>query len=130
MFQLINYKCPNCSASVDRRLTQYTCEYCGTSFLTTRTSRRNQVDAVSPVESSNGLRDELYLDALEIFIQFGRASTSVLQRRLSIGYGRADSILKQMEVDGLIEPRVGSMPPRLLPLAYQVHEKYKLPHGS
>jgi S-DNA-T family DNA segregation ATPase FtsK/SpoIIIE len=40
----------------------------------------------------------------------GRASTSVLQRRLRIGYGRAASILDMMEHEGFIEPPNGMRP--------------------
>jgi S-DNA-T family DNA segregation ATPase FtsK/SpoIIIE len=54
--------------------------------------------------------DELYEDALKIVIQMGRASTSVLQRRLRIGYGRAASIIDMMEREGYVEPADGPRP--------------------
>jgi len=57
-----------------------------------------------------GDRDEHYADALRIVVQMGRASTSVLQRRLHIGYGRAAAILDCMEAEGLIGPSEGSKP--------------------
>lgn len=57
-----------------------------------------------------GLRDELYEEALKIVVQMGRASTSVLQRRLRIGYGRAASIIDMMERDGFVEPANGTRP--------------------
>src|SRR5439155_20841852 len=41
------------------------------------------------LEDSGGERDELFEDALRICVEMKRASTSVLQRRLRIGYGRA-----------------------------------------
>src|ERR1051326_7288317 len=47
--------------------------------------------------------DELFEEARRIVIEIGKASTSVLQRRLRIGYGRAASLLDAMERDGLIE---------------------------
>src|SRR5205085_3858219 len=50
----------------------------------------------------NGERDELFEDALRICVDMKRASTSVLQRRLRIGYGRAAALLDQMEREGLI----------------------------
>jgi S-DNA-T family DNA segregation ATPase FtsK/SpoIIIE len=57
-----------------------------------------------------GVRDELYEEALKIVVQMGRASTSVLQRRLRIGYGRAASIIDMMERDGFVEPANGMRP--------------------
>jgi S-DNA-T family DNA segregation ATPase FtsK/SpoIIIE len=62
------------------------------------------------VQSGSGQRDPLYEEALRIVIRMGRASTSVLQRRLRIGYGRAASILDMMEQEGFIEPPNGTRP--------------------
>jgi S-DNA-T family DNA segregation ATPase FtsK/SpoIIIE len=61
-------------------------------------------------ESGLAQRDELFDEALRIVIRMGRASTSVLQRRLRIGYGRAASILDMMEHEGFIEPPNGMRP--------------------
>lgn len=61
-------------------------------------------------EGASGARDELYHEALKIVVQMGRASTSVLQRRLRIGYGRAASIIDAMERDGFVEPANGMKP--------------------
>jgi S-DNA-T family DNA segregation ATPase FtsK/SpoIIIE len=58
--------------------------------------------------------DELYDDARRIVVEMGKASTSVLQRRLRIGYGRAASLLDAMERDGLIGPPDGTKPRELL----------------
>jgi DNA segregation ATPase FtsK/SpoIIIE, S-DNA-T family len=58
--------------------------------------------------------DELYEEARRIVIEMGKASTSVLQRRLRIGYGRAASLLDAMERDGLIGPPDGTKPRELL----------------
>jgi S-DNA-T family DNA segregation ATPase FtsK/SpoIIIE len=53
--------------------------------------------------------DALYDQAVQICIQDGKASTSHIQRRLSIGYNRAARIVDQMEADGLVSApdRVG-----------------------
>ena len=58
--------------------------------------------------------DELYEEARQIVIEMGKASTSVLQRRLRIGYGRAASLLDAMERDGIIGPPDGTKPRELL----------------
>ncbi|MBQ9874808.1 MAG: DNA translocase FtsK [Thermoguttaceae bacterium] len=48
--------------------------------------------------------DEYYVDAVEFVIGEGRASTSLLQRKFSIGYGRASRIIDTMAADGIITP--------------------------
>lgn len=62
--------------------------------------------------ASDARRDEKYYDAVKIVIEMGRASTSVLQRRLRIGYGRAASIIDMMEHEGIIGPEEGASKPR------------------
>jgi S-DNA-T family DNA segregation ATPase FtsK/SpoIIIE len=68
-------------------------------------------------------RDELFDEALSIVTDMGRASTSVLQRRLSIGYGRAAKILDLMERAGFIGPADGAKPRKVLPPAYEFRER-------
>ena len=70
-----------------------------------------------------GERDELYEEALQIVTDMGRASTSVLQRRLSIGYGRAAKILDMMEREGFIGPAEGAKPRKVLRAAYYFRER-------
>ena len=50
----------------------------------------------------NGERDELYQDALNIIKTEGKASTSLLQRKLQIGYNRAARIIDMMEEEGIV----------------------------
>ena len=58
--------------------------------------------------------DPAYEDALRIVLEMGKASTSTLQRRLRLGYGRAARILDAMEKDGVIGPPDGSRPREIL----------------
>jgi S-DNA-T family DNA segregation ATPase FtsK/SpoIIIE len=51
---------------------------------------------------SQGEKDELYQQALEIIRSEGKASTSFLQRKLQIGYNRAARIIDTMEADGIV----------------------------
>jgi S-DNA-T family DNA segregation ATPase FtsK/SpoIIIE len=51
---------------------------------------------------SQGDKDELYHQALEIIRSEGKASTSFLQRKLQIGYNRAARIIDMMEADGIV----------------------------
>ena len=58
--------------------------------------------------------DPVYEDALRLVLEQGKASTSILQRRLRVGYGRAARILDAMERDGVIGPSDGSRPREVL----------------
>lgn len=55
-------------------------------------------------------RDPLFEDALRLVCQYDKASASLLQRRLSVGYARAARILDQLELAGIIGPGEGSKP--------------------
>jgi S-DNA-T family DNA segregation ATPase FtsK/SpoIIIE len=55
-------------------------------------------------------RDPLFEDALRLVCQYDKASASLLQRRLSVGYARGARILDQLEVAGIIGPGEGSKP--------------------
>jgi S-DNA-T family DNA segregation ATPase FtsK/SpoIIIE len=58
--------------------------------------------------------DELYQDAVRLVIEFGKASTSLLQRRLRIGYGRAAHLIDLMQNDGIVGPADGPKPREVL----------------
>ncbi|MCL2322329.1 MAG: DNA translocase FtsK [Oscillospiraceae bacterium] len=60
-------------------------------------------------EKSNAL-DELYDEAVEIVRETGQASTSLIQRRLRIGYNRAARIIEQLEEQRIISKPQGSKP--------------------
>ena len=72
------------------------------------------------LEENEGEHDELFEEALRICVEMKRASTSVLQRRLRIGYGRAAAILDIMEREGLIGQADGSRPRPVLGRAYEM----------
>jgi S-DNA-T family DNA segregation ATPase FtsK/SpoIIIE len=58
--------------------------------------------------------DELYEDAMEIVIRAKQASTSLLQRRLKVGYSRAARLLDDMELRGVVGPADGNKPRKIL----------------
>ena len=58
--------------------------------------------------------DPLYNDAVRLVIEFGKASTSLLQRRLRIGYGRAAHLIDLMERDGIVGAADGPKPREVL----------------
>jgi S-DNA-T family DNA segregation ATPase FtsK/SpoIIIE len=61
-----------------------------------------------------GEKDELYEMAKQLVLDTGQASTSLLQRRLRLGYGRAARMLDLMEQEGLVGPPQGSRPREVL----------------
>ncbi len=65
-------------------------------------------------DGGDGGNDELFDDAVRLVFEFGKASTSLLQRRLRIGYGRAAHLIDMMYNDGLVGPADGSKPRELL----------------
>jgi DNA segregation ATPase FtsK/SpoIIIE, S-DNA-T family len=74
-------------------------------------------DKGAPGEGSAGDgedNDPMFDDAVRLVFEFGKASTSLLQRRLRIGYGRAAHLIDLMERDGLVGPADGSKPRELL----------------
>ncbi len=65
-------------------------------------------------EGSELAKDEKYDDAVRIVVQSGKASTSLLQRHLRIGYGRAASMIDMMYREGIVGPEDGSKPRQVL----------------
>lgn len=58
--------------------------------------------------------DDMWKDAVNVVIEGGKASTSLLQRRLRIGYGRAARLIETMEEQGIVGPADGSRPREVL----------------
>jgi S-DNA-T family DNA segregation ATPase FtsK/SpoIIIE len=77
-------------------------------YAITETSRSGTV------LDDGGDDDPLLDEAVQSMIQAGRASTSLLQRRLKIGYGRAARIMDLLEEKGIIGPGEGSKPREVL----------------
>jgi S-DNA-T family DNA segregation ATPase FtsK/SpoIIIE len=88
-------------------------------FLESPRDDRPSVDGSNPDPDEN---DPLFDDAVRLVFEFGKASTSLLQRRLRIGYGRAAHLIDLMERDGLVGPADGSRPRELLKAPGWLHE--------
>jgi len=58
--------------------------------------------------------DDMWRDAVRVVIENSKASTSLLQRRLRIGYGRASRIIDEMEERGVVGPADGARPREVL----------------
>jgi S-DNA-T family DNA segregation ATPase FtsK/SpoIIIE len=63
---------------------------------------------------ANDADDDMFRDAVGVVIENRKASTSLLQRRLRIGYGRAARLIEQMEEQGIIGQADGSRPREVL----------------
>jgi S-DNA-T family DNA segregation ATPase FtsK/SpoIIIE len=84
--------------------------------------RSSASSSVSTTPSSNGddvpddQEDELYEEAVEMVRRLNKASVSLLQRRLRIGYTRAARLIDRMEEEDIVGPAVeGSKPREVLP---------------
>ena len=73
-------------------------------------------NAMGPNGEADGeaVDDALYQEAVRVVCEAGRASTSTLQRRLRIGYGRAARLIDIMEKDGIVGPPDGTKPREVL----------------
>ena len=67
---------------------------------------------VMDFESNND--DDMFNDAVRVVIESGKASASLLQRRLRVGYARAARLIENMEDQGLIGPADGARPREVL----------------
>lgn len=59
-------------------------------------------------------KDELFMKAIELVVEYEQASTSMLQRRLRIGYARAARLIDQLEENNIVTPADGSKPRQVL----------------
>lgn len=64
--------------------------------------------------SGNDADDDMWRDAIQVVIEGRKASTSLLQRRLRIGYGRAARLIETMEEQGIVGPADGARPREVL----------------
>ena len=66
------------------------------------------------VDLSDSEYDEHFKDAVELVVNYDRASASLLQRRLQVGYARAARIIDQLEAAGVVGPAEGANPREVL----------------
>jgi DNA segregation ATPase FtsK/SpoIIIE, S-DNA-T family len=77
-------------------------------------SDSTEEESEAAAEGGSVVDDDLYQDAIRVVCEAGRASTSTLQRRLRIGYGRAARLIDLMEKDGIVGPPDGTKPREVL----------------
>jgi S-DNA-T family DNA segregation ATPase FtsK/SpoIIIE len=71
-------------------------------------------DGAADDDENTAELDAVYEDAVRIVVDSGKASTSLLQRRLRLGYGRAARLIDMMEKDGIVGSADGSRPREVL----------------
>ena len=74
------------------------------------------LDAYASKERSKNytIQDELFDEAKDIIIQAGEGSASLLQRNLNVGYNRASKLLDALEREGIVGPKDGQKPRKVL----------------
>ncbi len=87
-------------------------------------AEQKEKGSASSVAQDTGMDagDELLPAAVEVLLETGQASVSMLQRRLKLGYSRAARLVDQMEERGIVGPFEGSKPRQLLITKEQWHE--------
>jgi S-DNA-T family DNA segregation ATPase FtsK/SpoIIIE len=83
-------------------------------FLEAPREEREGAPAGDDGELNEDDNDPLFNDAVRLVLEFGKASTSLLQRRLRIGYGRAAHLIDLMERDGIVGAADGPKPREVL----------------
>jgi S-DNA-T family DNA segregation ATPase FtsK/SpoIIIE len=83
-------------------------------FLEAPKDENGKVEGSTGGEGGEDDNDELFNDAVRLVLEFGKASTSLLQRRLRIGYGRAAHLIDLMERDGIVGAADGPKPREIL----------------
>jgi len=101
------------AAVVEFWRSQGTAEY-QQAFLEAPREEREPGELGDDGEGAEGEHDPLYQDAVKLVVEFGKASTSLLQRRLRIGYGRAAHLIDLMERDGIVGAADGPKPREVL----------------
>ena len=96
---VIDFVKSNCTASYDPNILEHI--------------ERESVTEKEKAEPTSD-SDELLPKAIDIVMELGQASTSMLQRKMSIGFARAGRIMDQMEQRGIVGPSQGSKPREIM----------------
>lgn len=75
-------------------------------FLPEYTGEEGDASSVGDVDL--GRRDQLFAEAAKLVVQYQQGSTSLIQRRMNLGYNRAGRIMDQLEAAGIVGPSEGS----------------------
>ncbi len=106
---------PYVSEAEIERVVEYIKENCAANYSEDIIDKIENANAEKPsdVEDEDDV-DNLLMTAIDLVVDMGQASTSMLQRRLKVGYARAGRIIDQMEARGIISGYDGSKPRQVL----------------
>jgi S-DNA-T family DNA segregation ATPase FtsK/SpoIIIE len=81
-----------------------------TKYKSAAANKKGATAATTESDLDDGERDPLFTAAVKMFSQYDQASSSMIQRRLSVGYARAARILDQLYAEGFVGEANGSKP--------------------
>ncbi len=93
-----------------------------------KANKNDNVDLSEDGDNKGG--DPKYADAVKVAVEEKRISTSLLQRKLEIGYGRAAKIIDRMQAEGLVSPPDGAKPRSILITPEQYIERFVMKSGE
>ena len=105
-------------------LTEYCRNQRSPDYNTTIEAAQASMDKISSASEANGDRDSFFYEAAKLVIDTGQASTSYLQRRLSIGNPRAARLMDTLEEYGIVGGPDGSKPRKVLMTVDEFEETY------
>ncbi len=83
----------------------------------------------APDDEDGDTLDPMYNQAVEVVIQAGQASTTMLQKKLKLGYARASRVMDQLEETGVVGPSEGAKPRQVLISSREWYERQALAEG-
>lgn len=93
-------------------------------------SKKKDSSAASGSDDGDSPADEMLPKAIEVVIEAQSASTTLLQRKLKLGYARAARIVEELEERGIIGPYEGAKPRKVLVSKQQWYEMNALAQGG
>jgi S-DNA-T family DNA segregation ATPase FtsK/SpoIIIE len=95
-----------------------------------QTGTKKKDSASSVDDGEKGPADEMLPKAIEVVVEAQSASTTLLQRKLKLGYARAARIIDDLETSGIIGPYEGAKPRKVLITKQQWYEMNALAQGG
>jgi len=87
-------------------------------------NKGKNADDIPPVDGEDHGDDPKYNDAVRVAVEEGRISTSLLQRKLGVGYSRAAKLIDRMQAEEIVSPPDGSKPRSILITPEQYLERF------
>ena len=109
----------NGTAHYDENFTKLMKEY------SAQSGKKGKEDAEMPEAGEGGMReDSKYAEAVRVAVEQRQISTSMLQRKIGVGYARGAKLVDRMEAEGIVTPQDGSKPREVLMTPEQYIERF------